>query len=108
MHKLSDGFSDCSRMISRVVYSPENSNIADPLSSFLPKDAKVTAPQHEEYVRFVIIDATMKVLTTPEKKSLVKYKKPSDRVVLKIAKCTYQWQVNCVLLGTLYCEEHGL
>ena len=62
-------------MISRVVYSPENSNIADPLSRFLPKDAKVTAPQHEEYVRFVIIDATMKVLTTPEKKELGKVQK---------------------------------
>lgn len=52
----------------KVVYSPGKSNIADLLSRLLPKDAKVTAHQHEaeEYVRFFTINATPKAFTSQE------------------------------------------
>ena len=71
----------------KVVYSPGKSNIADPLSRLLPKDAKVIVHQHEaeEYVRFVTVNATPKALTTREieeasvsDKELVEVRRPIE------------------------------
>nr|XP_058952093.1 uncharacterized protein K02A2.6-like [Pocillopora verrucosa] len=51
----------------RIVYTPGQNNIADPLSRLLKQD-KVTSHPHgaEEYIRFAAISATPQALTTRE------------------------------------------